>query len=314
MNAATDFGKVAVLYGGDSDERDVSLQSGAGVCRALQSLGIDADLFDPSARPLQDLLALKVACAFNALHGGSGEDGTLQGALAMLGVPVTGSGVLGSALAMDKVRSKIVLAAAGVPVPRSRTVAPGATLPDALELPVFIKPANGGSSIAATPVYERAGLAPAVARVHELHAVALIEPLLTGPEYTVAVLGEATLPSIRIESDNAFYDYDAKYVSEDTRFICPALADDDPLAATLAELALTSFNALACSGWGRVDFMLDAGGAPFVLEVNTVPGMTSHSLVPRAAAAAGIDYPELCRRVLATSRAADDRGGPGDGQ
>ncbi len=296
-----DFGKVAVLYGGDSGERAVSLNSGAAVHNALCERGVDALLFDTGERALDELGQLDVERVWNALHGGSGEDGTVRGALAMMGLPCTGSGVLGSALAMDKQRSKQVLAAFGIPVPQGIALQRGTPAPDGLSFPVFVKPASGGSSLGSTPVSEAAGLQAALDAAYAFDDVALVESLLTGDEYTVGVLQDTILPAIRIEVLSEFYDYEAKYVSESTRYVCPALDDGDALAARLATLARDSFSALDCSGWGRVDFMLDAQGNVVVLEVNTVPGMTSHSLVPCAAAAAGIDFATLCWRVLETS-------------
>ncbi|MEO0614982.1 MAG: D-alanine--D-alanine ligase [Pseudomonadota bacterium] len=295
------FGRVAVLYGGVSPERDVSLDSGAAVHAALVSRGVDAELFDPAERALAELASAGFDRAWNALHGGAGEDGRLQGALSILGVPYTGSGVLGSALAMDKIRSKQLLAASGVAVPTSLALRRGEPIPGAVTFPVFVKPVSGGSSLGAAPVHEARELESALEKAWAQDDTALIEPLLPGPEYTVGVLAGRALPSIRIEAAGRFYDYDAKYVDDDTRFECPALADGDPLAAALATAALRSFEVLGCSGWGRADLMLDSAGVPQVLEVNTVPGMTSHSLVPCAAAAAGIDFPELCWRVLQTS-------------
>lgn len=295
------FGRVAVLYGGDSPERSVSLESGAAVCAALQSKGVDALLFDPAEDSVFTLPERGVTRCFNALHGGHGEDGTIAGALAVMRLPCTGSGVAASALAMDKIRSKQVLMQSGIAVPATLEVAADDGVPADLPLPVFVKPACGGSSIAARPVSRSEDLAQAIAAATAGGDRALIEPLQPGPEYTLAVLQGKVLPPIRIEVTSEFYDYDAKYVSDSTRFVCPALAADAPLAQRLASMALASFSALGCAGWGRVDFIMDAAGEPLVLEVNTVPGMTSHSLVPCAAAAAGIDFATLCWRILETS-------------
>ncbi|MEM8548415.1 MAG: D-alanine--D-alanine ligase [Pseudomonadota bacterium] len=297
MSATREFGRIAVLYGGHSGERDVSLTSGRAVASALQSVGVDAVLFDPAAMPLEDLKAQGFAACWNALHGGAGEDGTVQGALETLGIPYTGSGVLGSALAMDKQRAKAVLAAAGIPVPAGIVLVAGDDLPPLPSLPVFVKPVASGSSLGNTPVHTQAALPAAVAAALTHDSRALIEPLLSGPEMTVGVVGDLALPAIRIEAGNAFYDYDAKYTSSDTRFQCPG-TDDAALAKQLETLALRSFRALDCRGWGRVDFMLDESGEPFVLEVNTVPGMTSHSLVPHAAGVAGWTFADLCVRIL----------------
>lgn len=298
---ATAFGRVAVLYGGDSPERSVSLESGGEVHAALVAGGVDAHLFDPAERPLGELVSGGFDRAWNALHGGAGEDGRIQGALSVLDVPYTGSGVLGSAIAMDKVRSKRLLAASGVAVPASLVLKRGEPIPGALTFPLFVKPVSGGSSLGSSPVHDAEALPAALDAAWAQDATALIEPLLPGPEYTIGILHGRALPSIRIEAAGHFYDFEAKYVDEATRFDCPALPDGDPLAAALATAAVTSFDALGCAGWGRVDLMLDAGGAPQVLEVNTVPGMTSHSLVPCAARAAGIDFAALCWQVLETS-------------
>lgn len=293
-----DFGKIAVLCGGDSAERPVSLDSGRAVNAALRAAGVDAQCFDPAEQDLASIHTQGFAAAWNALHGGAGEDGTVQGMLDMLGVPYTGSGVLGSALAMDKVRSKAVLRDAGVAVPGGIVLRRGETPPVDIDFPVFVKPVNGGSSLGSTPVADVQSLPAALHSAFELDSTALVEPHLAGPEYTVGVLHDQALPVIRIDAGNAFYDYDAKYVSDATRFTCPALDDDPALAASLATLALRSFAALGCCGWGRVDFMCAADGTPYVLEVNTVPGMTDHSLVPCAARAAGIDFEQLCVRIL----------------
>ncbi|MEL7311676.1 MAG: D-alanine--D-alanine ligase [Pseudomonadota bacterium] len=299
--AADRYGRVAVLLGGRSGEREVSLDSGAAVLAALQSAGVDAVAFDPADRDLAELRRDGVSRVWNALHGGAGEDGTVQGALAMLGLPCTGSGVLGSALAMDKARSKAVLSARGVRTVGGHAVQRGAALPSDIRYPVFVKPSNGGSSLGARPVSDVSELNDAVAAAHALDDVALIEPLLPGPEYTVGVLGQDTLPVIRIDATNVFYDYDAKYESEATRFTCPAFEPGSADAQRLAAQSLAAFGALGCSGWGRVDFLLDESGTPYVLEVNTVPGMTSHSLFPHAAGVAGIDFESLCLAILDTS-------------
>ncbi len=295
------YGRVAVLFGGKSGEREVSLDSGAAVADALQQAGLDVVRFDPAERALHELQSEGISRVWNALHGGDGEDGTIQGALAMLGIPVTGSGVMASALAMDKMRSKAVMAAHGVRVVGGRTLRRGAALPVDLEYPVFVKPSNGGSSLGALPVADSGALAEAVAIAHALDDTVLIEPLLPGPEYTVGVLDQRALPPIRIDAGNEFYDYAAKYTSEETRFVCPAVGADTELGQRFAAQSLAAFNALGCAGWGRVDFMMDGDGVPCVLEVNTVPGMTSHSLMPHAASVAGIDFQSLCLAILDTS-------------
>ena len=235
MTPVTDrYGRVAVLYGGRSGERAVSLDSGAAVLAALQTAGLDAIPFDPAERELGELRGEGVHRVWNALHGGAGEDGTLQGALAMLELPVTGSGVLASALAMDKERSKAVLRARGVNTVGGHAVRRGAALPSDVQYPVFVKPASGGSSLGARPVTESSALTDALAAEHALDDVALIEPLLPGPEYTVGILGRSALPAIRIDAGNVFYDYDAKYESEATKFTCPAFTSDNELAQRLA--------------------------------------------------------------------------------
>lgn len=302
MNAvAQRYGKVAVLLGGESGEREVSLESGGAVANALASAGLSVIEFDPAKRAMHELRTDGVKRVWNALHGGAGEDGTIQGALEMLGLPYTGSGVLASALAMDKQRAKAVLAAHGVKTVGGQGLHRGAALPVDLDYPVFVKPANGGSSLGAQRVESASALSEALSSAHALDEVVLVEPLLPGPEYTVGILDGAALPSIRIDSDNAFYDYNAKYESEQTRFTCPGAPEDSALGQLLAAQALAAFSALGCQGWGRVDFMLQADDTPVVLEVNTVPGMTTHSLVPHAAAVAGINFEALCLAILDTS-------------
>ncbi|MEN7342853.1 MAG: D-alanine--D-alanine ligase [Pseudomonadota bacterium] len=300
IDRASDFGKVAVLLGGDSPERAVSLTSGEAVLAALEHRGVDVIAFDPKVDDLEDLPRHRVDRCFNILHGGKGEDGRTVAVLDHLGIPVTGSGVLGCALAMDKVRSKQVLAQNDIPVPT--TMAASLEQPPAhSDFPVFVKPADGGSSIAARPVADRTAWAAAYQAAASAGNGVLVEPLLSGPEYTVGILAGDVLPEIRIDVASEFYDYEAKYESDATRFTCPGAANNQALAERLRQLAIASFSALDCRGWGRVDLMLGANGTPYVLEVNTVPGMTSHSLVPCAAKAAGIDFETLCWRILETS-------------
>jgi D-alanine-D-alanine ligase len=317
------FGRVAVLLGGDSSERDISLLSGNAVLEALQRRGVDAHAFDPRDRALSDLPAERFDRVWIALHGPGGEDGTLQGALEYLGVPYTGSGVMGSAIGMDKLRTKRLAEAIGVATadyvvlrgPQDFEIAV-----ERLGLPLIVKPATQGSSVGMTKV-ERAGDLPAAyqvackfesgacegnagedkaredkAREDKIFA----EPWITGKEYTVAVLQGRALPSIRIETPQTFYDYQAKYFRDDTRYFCPSGLSNQA-EQHLAQLALAAFDAIGASGWGRADFMSDATGRPLLLEVNTVPGMTSHSLVPMAARAIEIDFDELVWRVLETS-------------
>jgi len=297
------FGRVAVLFGGDSSEREISLLSGNAVLEALKGRGVDAHAFDPRSLPLSDLIAGGFERVWIALHGPGGEDGTLQGALEYLGVPYTGSGVMGSAIGMDKLRSKRLALAVGVPTADFVVLSGEADFELALErlrLPLIVKPATQGSSVGMTKVEHAADLAAAFAAARQLEPLVFAEPWLPGKEYTVAILQGEALPSIRIETPKAFYDYEAKYFRDDTRYFCPSgLAAS--AEAHLRSLALAAFDAVGASGWGRVDFMMDAAGRPLLLEINTIPGMTSHSLVPMAARAVGIDFAELAWRVLETS-------------
>ncbi|HEV2539382.1 MAG TPA: D-alanine--D-alanine ligase [Frateuria sp.] len=301
------FGRVAVVMGGSSAEREVSLDSGRNVLAALTGRGVDAHAIDGIPALLDALRAGHFARVFNILHGqhGGGEDGVLQGALESLNVPYTGSGVLGSALSMDKVRSKRVWQSLGLPTPKFVALARGSgaaaihAAARQVGFPLIVKPACEGSSVGVTRVFEEGQLDSAVALAARYPGDLLMETLIEGEEMTVAILGRQVLPSIHIVPKGAFYDYNAKYVAEDTQYLCPGLegAAEDELRA----LALEAFDALGCHGWGRVDVMRDRSGRNFLLEVNTAPGMTSHSLVPKAAKAAGIDYEEVCWRVLETS-------------
>jgi D-alanine-D-alanine ligase len=295
------FGRVAVVMGGQSAEREVSLDSGRNVLAALRAKGVDAHAVDGIPALLDALRAGHYARVFNILHGqhGGGEDGVLQGALESLRVPYTGSGVLGSALSMDKVRSKWVWIAQGLPTPRFVPLAKGDDVHAAaakLGLPVIVKPSSEGSSVGITRVFKDSDLDAAVELAARYPGDLLVESLIEGDELTVAVLGRQALPSIRIVPKGAFYDYHAKYVAEDTQYICPGLdgAAEDEIRA----LALAAFDALDCSGWGRVDVMRDREGRNWLLEANTAPGMTSHSLVPKSAKAIGIDFETLCWRIL----------------
>ncbi|MFO1506796.1 MAG: D-alanine--D-alanine ligase [Lysobacterales bacterium] len=302
---ARDFGRVAVVMGGRSAEREVSLDSGRGVLAALQSRGIDAHAVDGIPALLDAVRAGHFARVFNILHGAGGENGELQGALQSLGVPYTGSGVLGCALSLDKVRAKWVWSALGLPTPRFKALRrgsdPAAVNAAARELgfPVVVKPVWEGSSVGVSRVFDEATLPAAVALAQRYPGDLLLETLIQGGEFTVSILGRQVLPSIKIVPKGDYYDYHAKYVADDTQYICPGLADD--AETQLRGLALQAFDALACFGWGRVDVMRDRAGRNWLLEVNTAPGMTSHSLVPKAAAQAGMDYAELCWRVLETS-------------
>jgi D-alanine-D-alanine ligase len=264
---------------------------------------VNAIAFDPAQRPLAQLATLSIERVWIALHGPGGEDGTLQGALEFLGVPYTGSGVLGSAIGMDKLRSKRLAQAAGVATPEFMVLHGAADLELALQrlgLPLIVKPATQGSSVGMTRVEHAEDLPEAWNAARRIESTVFAERWIVGGEYTVAILQDQALPSIRIETPRSFYDYEAKYFRDDTHYFCPSGL---PLAAEqqLAALALASFEACGASGWGRADFMLDAGGQPLLLEINTVPGMTDHSLVPMAARAAGIDFDELVWRVLESS-------------
>lgn len=298
------FGRVAVVMGGISAEREVSLDSGRNVLAALQARGVDAHAIDGIPALLDALRAGHFARVFNILHGqhGGGEDGVLQGALESLHVPYTGSGVLGSALSMDKTRSKRVWQSLGLPTPKFVALPRGADVHAAAKeigFPLIVKPACEGSSVGVTRVFEEKDLDAAVELAQKYPGDLLMETLIVGDELTVGILGRQVLPSIHIVPKGAFYDYNAKYIAEDTRYICPGLEGE--AEASLRALALEAFDALGCFGWGRVDVMRDREGRNWLLEVNTAPGMTSHSLVPKAAAVAGIDYQELCWRVLETS-------------
>ncbi len=301
------FGRVAVAMGGSSAEREVSLDSGRNVLAALQARGVDAQAIDGIPALLDALRAGHFARVFNILHGqhGGGEDGVLQGALESLKVPYTGSGVLGSALSMDKTRSKQVWQSLGLPTPKFVALPHGAdaaavhAAARTIGFPLIVKPASEGSSVGVTRVFAEADLDAAVQLAARYPGDLLMETLIEGDELTVAILGRQVLPSIRIVPKGEFYDYNAKYIAEDTQYICPGLQGE--AEETLRTLALAAFDALGCAGWGRVDVMRDRSGRNWLLEVNTAPGMTSHSLVPKAAAAAGIDYQELCWRVLETS-------------
>lgn len=296
------FGRVAVVHGGDSAEREVSLDSGRNVLEALRANGVDATGVDGIPALLAALQERRHDRVFNILHGRGGEDGTLQGALEALGVPYTGSGVLGSSLTMDKIRTKQVWIAAGLPTPRYVRLARGADVGHALAeigLPAVVKPCHEGSSVGITRVRTRADLAGAIELAARHDGELLIEQMVEGAELTVGILGREALPSIHIVPAGEFYDYHAKYVAEDTQYLCPGLAGDDE--STLRSLALEAFDASGAWGWGRVDIMRDRGGRNWLLEVNTTPGMTSHSLVPKAAGAIGITFGQLVWRILETS-------------
>ncbi len=294
----TEFGKVAVLFGGKSAEREVSLKSGSRVLDALRRQGIDAHAFDPAERKLDDLAAFDRA--FIMLHGRYGEDGTIQGALELMGIPYTGSGVMASAVGMDKWRTKLLWRSVGLPVPEYVMLDSSsdfAAVEKQLGLPLFVKPACEGSSIGVTKVRQSGELRPAYAEAARHDALVIAERGVMGGEYTVAILGNEALPIIRIVPATDFYDYEAKYLRDDTRYLCPC-GLSDAREQELRALALEAFRVLGCRGWGRVDFLMDEQGNAYFLEVNTSPGMTDHSLVPMAARAAGLSYEQLVLRVL----------------
>ena len=299
------FGKVAVLLGGPSSEREVSLMSGNAVLAALRERGVDAHPFDPAERDLWELKRDGFDRAFIALHGRFGEDGTVQGALETLKIPYTGSGVMASALAMDKWRTKLVWQAAGIPTPRYRVVDASTDwmgLVAALGLPLIVKPAREGSTIGITKVakVDHDELAVAYAEAARHDALVLVEEFVAGRELTASIVNGRALPLIRIEAPQGNYDYHNKYFSDETKYHCPAGlpdAQEQEIRAT----CLSAFAVVGCSGWGRLDLILRADGSYSLLEVNTSPGMTGHSLVPMAARQAGIAFPDLCVEILGTS-------------
>ncbi|MCG6943034.1 MAG: D-alanine--D-alanine ligase [Thiohalocapsa sp.] len=301
------FGKVALLLGGDAAEREISLKSGAAVAAALRRSGVDVHEIDPGPDVLEVLRGGGFDRAFIILHGRGGEDGQIQGALARIGLPYTGSGVLGSAIGMDKYRTKLLWAGAGIPTAQFVLLHREADLPAARRLgfPLMIKPSQEGSSIGMAKVDDAASLADAWRAAARYDDTVLAECWLPGDEFTCAILQGEALPLIRLETPNSFYDYEAKYFANTTRYHCPCGLPAER-EAELQQLCVRAFDAVGASGWGRVDFMLDGDGAPKLLEVNTVPGMTDHSLVPMAAKAAGIDFDTLCLRILATSLAPDE--------
>jgi D-alanine-D-alanine ligase len=295
------FGKVAVLLGGRSGERKVSLKSGGAVLAALQRGGVDAHAFDPSEKPLHALEGFDRV--FIALHGRYGEDGTIQGALELMDIPYTGSGVMASAVGMDKWRTKLLWRSAGIATPDFELVDENsdfAAIEGRLGLPLFVKPANEGSSIGISKVRQAGGLHAAYELAAKSDPLVIAEQFVGGGEYTVGILGEEALPIVRIVPATDFYDYDAKYLRDDTQYLCPCglpKAQEDRIRAE----ALQAFKVVGGSGWGRVDFLMDEAGGHYFLEVNTSPGMTDHSLVPMAARAAGISFDELVLKVLETA-------------
>ncbi|WP_341806384.1 D-alanine--D-alanine ligase [Pseudomaricurvus alcaniphilus] len=298
--SAEQLGRVAVLYGGTSAEREVSLKSGSEVCAALRGEGVDTILIDVDANIIERLQAEQLDRVFIALHGAGGEDGRIQALLEFFNLPYTGSGVQASALAMDKWRSKLVFSAAGISTPDYRVLQADNLAAVVAELgpQLMVKPAHEGSSIGMSKVSSLEQLQSAFVEASKFDSSVFAERLITGAEYTVALLNGRALPAIKLETDHQFYDYDAKYLADDTRYLCPCgLSASDE--AQLQALALQAFELLGCSGWGRADFMADEQGRFYLLEVNTVPGMTDHSLVPMAARASGLSFAELCLEILA---------------
>ena len=307
--AVPDFGKVAVLLGGASAEREVSLMSGGGVLAALQSQGIDAHAFDPAERDLVELKREGFERCFIALHGRHGEDGTVQGALELLGIPYTGSGVMASAIGIDKVMTKRVWSTFGLPTPRSLTLDATQqtkerlrTVPDDLGLPLIVKAPHEGSSIGVVKVNGYSDMQGAVAEAMKYDSVVLIEEFVSGDELTCPILGNTALPVVKIVAPEGKYDYQNKYFTDDVKYLVPCglpAAEEKEIQ----RLAIEAFNAIGCRGWARADFMVRATDRkPYLLEINTSPGMTSHSLVPKSAAAAGIGYEALCVQILALAR------------
>ena len=295
----TDFGKVAVLLGGRSAERAVSLNSGSRVLAALLRQEVEAQAFDPAERKLDELSAFDRV--FIALHGRYGEDGTIQGALELMGIPYTGSGVMASALGMDKWRTKLLWRSVGLPVPEFSMLNAASDfvgIEKTLGLPLFVKPACEGSSIGISKVKSAGDLRTAFEQAQKYDNLVMVEQAIIGGEYTVAILGDEALPIIKIETTNEFYDYEAKYSRDDTRYLCPC-GLPEWREIELRKQALEAFRILGGRGWGRVDFLMDENGLPYFLEMNTSPGMTDHSLVPMAARVAGISYDQLVMRVLA---------------
>ncbi len=296
----TDLGKVAVLMGGWSAERDVSLNSGRAVFEALLRKGVDAEAIDAGRDVIQRLEQGDYSRVFNIMHGRGGEDGVIQGALDLLQIPYTGSGVLGSALGMDKLKCKQLWLGMGLPTPDYcvlETEQDCTRALDTLGLPLMIKPVLEGSSIGISKVNSQQDMLPAWRAAVECGGIIIAEQFVKGREYTAAILGQRVLPMIELQTDHDFYDYQAKYVSDDTRYICPCGLDASQ-ELELAGLMKQAFDAVGADGWGRVDFMLDDAQQPWLIEVNTVPGMTDHSLVPMAAREAGIRFDDLVVQIL----------------
>lgn len=302
-----DFGKVGVLYGGKSAERDVSLMSGAGVHEALKTRGVDAHLFDTGTRSLAELANERFDRVFIALHGRYGEDGTIQGALELLGVPYTGSGPMASSLAMNKIMTKRIWLEAGLPTPGYSTLRASSDLAPALEklgLPMMLKAPHEGSTLGIVKVSVPGQLEPGYREVSGFDREILAEQFVSGRELTVAILGHAekahALPVIEIVAPQGNYDYEHKYFSDDTQYLCPAPIDE-AISKEVSDICVKAYRALGCEGWGRADVILDEHARPWLLEMNTSPGMTGHSLVPMAAKAVGMSYPDLCLHILSSA-------------
>lgn len=298
------FGRVGLLVGGDSAEREVSMDGGKAVLAALERKQVEVEMFDGSPALFAAINEGRIDRVFNLVHGPGGEDGTIQGALQLMDIPVTGSGLLGSALSMDKVHSKWIWERRGINTPPFSLFKHDKQVPDEIidkwGLPLFVKPAGLGSSIGITRVEQAGELPAAVKLAYEYSETIIVEPEVKGSEYFAGIVGELVLPLIRIETPHKFYDYEAKYESDDTQYFCPCGLPAD-LEAEMQALSLEAFEALDCSGWGRIDFILDEKGKAWFLEANTTPGMTSHSLVPQAAAQIGIGFDELVWRILESS-------------
>ncbi|MFK7814970.1 MAG: D-alanine--D-alanine ligase [Gammaproteobacteria bacterium] len=297
------IGKVAVLMGGPSAEREISLKSGAAILNALKTSGVNAEAIDVSSDVFSELQNGNYNCAFIALHGPLGEDGCIQGGLEVIGMPYTGSGVMASSICMNKLMTKQIWSGAGISTPKYRVLSENMNESELLEelgLPMIFKPVSQGSSIGMTKVNNKADIAAAWANARQFEEAVIAEQWVEGGEYTVAILNGIALPVIRLETPHTFYDYDAKYQSSDTQYHCPC-GLIEVLEKEIQALAVEAFNATGATGWGRVDVMLDKNSQPWFLEVNTVPGMTDHSLVPMAAKESGIGFNELVIKILATS-------------
>ena len=304
INDPARFGRVGLLVGGDSAEREVSLDGGRAVLAALKRNQIETELFDGSAALFEAINEERIDRVFNLIHGPGGEDGAIQGALQLMNVPLTGASLLGSALSMDKVRSKWIWQRQGINTPAFTLLRRGENLSDEFVdewgLPLFVKPAGLGSSIGISKVTDVDSIPAAIALAREYSETVIVEPEVKGKEYFAGIIGDLVLPLIHIETPREFYDYTAKYESDDTQYFCPCGLPENVEKAMQA-LSLEAFKALDCSGWGRVDFIMDEAGCAWFLEVNTTPGMTSHSLVPQAAEEIGIDFDELVWRILESS-------------